>query len=49
MKKTFGILVGGGPAPGLNGVISSVALEAMSRGHRILGISTGYERLMKGD
>lgn len=46
---TFAILVGGGPAPGLNGVISAVGLEALSREHRILGISTGYERLMKGD
>ena len=46
---TFGVLVGGGPAPGLNGVISAVTQEAISRGHKVLGISTGYELLMKGD
>ena len=45
----FGVLVGGGPAPGLNGVVSSVALAAMSRGHKVYGIYNGYERLMKGD
>jgi 6-phosphofructokinase len=46
---TFAVLVGGGPAPGLNGVISAVTLEAIRRGHKVLGIRSGYELLMKGD
>ncbi len=46
---TFGVLVGGGPAPGLNGVIAAVTLEAIRRGHKVLGIKNGYELLMAGD
>jgi len=46
--STFGVLVGGGPAPGLNGVISALTLEAIRRGHKVLGIKNGYELLMAG-
>ena len=46
---TYGVLVGGGPAPGLNGVISAVTLEAIRLGHKMLGIRNGYELLIKGD
>lgn len=49
MSKTFAILVGGGPAPGINSVISSVGLEALSRGHKALGVAQGFERLIAGD
>ena len=31
-KGKLGILVGGGPAPGINGVISSVTIEAVNHG-----------------
>ncbi len=48
-RGNFGILVGGGPAPGLNGVISAVTLEACRRGHNIYGIYDGYRWLVKGD
>jgi len=44
-----GILVGGGPAPGINGVISAVTLEALNRGHKVLGIYDGFHRLMAGN
>ena len=44
--STFALLVGGGPAPGLNGVISAVTQEAITRGHKVLGIKNGYELLM---
>ncbi|MCA9504416.1 MAG: 6-phosphofructokinase [Myxococcales bacterium] len=46
---TFGLVVGGGPAPGINGVIRAATLEARERGHRVLGIVQGFEWLMKGD
>ncbi len=45
----LGILVGGGPAPGINGVISAVTLEAGNRGCPVVGIYDGFSWLMKGD
>ncbi len=45
---TLGILVGGGPAPGINGVIASAASEAMNCGLRVLGIYDGYRDLAAG-
>ncbi len=46
---TFGILVGGGPAPGINGVIGSAAILARRQGARVLGIPSGFEGLIAGD
>jgi 6-phosphofructokinase 1 len=46
---TFGILVEGGPAPGINGVIGSAAILARRQGARVLGIPSGFEGLMAGD
>jgi 6-phosphofructokinase 1 len=43
------MLVGGGPAPGINGVISAATIEAVNRGYRVLGIQDGYKWLVKGD
>ena len=43
------MLVGGGPAPGLNGVINSVTLAARARGWRVLGVPKGFSQLMAGD
>jgi 6-phosphofructokinase len=48
-KNHVGILVGGGPAPGINGVISALTLEARNRGRRILGILDGFQWLMRGE
>lgn len=48
-KKAVGILVGGGPAPGINGVIRAATLEAIRQGYPVVGIRKGYELLMKGD
>lgn len=45
----LGILNGGGPAPGLNGVINAVTLAARRRGWSVVGIPKGYSLLMKGD
>lgn len=47
--RTLGVLVGGGPAPGLNGVINAVTLAARARGWKVLGIPKGFSQLMKGD
>jgi len=46
-KEVVGILVGGGPAPGINGVISAVALEAMNKGKKVIGIYDGFRGLLK--
>src|SRR5215470_4085637 len=49
MKTSVGILVGGGPAPGINGVISALTLEARRRAHRVIGIYDGFQWLMAED
>jgi ATP-dependent phosphofructokinase / diphosphate-dependent phosphofructokinase len=43
--KRIGILVGGGPAPGTNGVISAVAIEAIKAGCVPIGFHDGFEWL----
>src|SRR5579872_5618763 len=45
---TLAILVGGGPAPGINGVIASATIEASNRGMRVIGIYDGYRDLAAG-
>lgn len=49
MRETLAILVGGGPAPGINGVIASATIEAINSGLRVIGIYDGYHHLAKGD
>ncbi len=44
-QTTMGILVGGGPAPGINGVIGAAAIEAVNNGLRVLGIYDGFRHL----
>ncbi len=46
---TFGILVGGGPAPGINGVIGAAATVALHAGARVIGCLDGFKWLMEGD
>jgi ATP-dependent phosphofructokinase / diphosphate-dependent phosphofructokinase len=43
--KRIGILVGGGPAPGTNGVIAAVAIEALKMGCKPIGFHDGFEWL----
>lgn len=43
------ILVGGGPAPGINGVIASATIEAINNGLRVLGLYDGYQHIARGD
>lgn len=47
-KETIGIIVGGGPAPGINGVISSATIEAINEGYEVLGIVGGFKGLFDG-
>ena len=47
--KTLGILVGGGPAPGINGVIAAATMEARNHGVRVLGFYDGFKWLARGD
>jgi ATP-dependent phosphofructokinase / diphosphate-dependent phosphofructokinase len=48
MSERLAILVGGGPAPGINGVIASAAMEAFKCGLRAIGIYDGYRDLAAG-
>jgi len=48
-QQTLAILVGGGPAPGINGVIASAAIEAINCGLRVIGVREGYRWLVEGD
>lgn len=44
----FGILVGGGPAPGINAVIAAATTLASRRGCTVTGILDGFKWLMEG-
>ena len=44
----IGILVGGGPAPGINGVIHAATIEAISNGYEVVGIYDGFKHLTEG-
>jgi 6-phosphofructokinase 1 len=48
-KDMVGIIVGGGPAPGINGVISSATIEAINEGKQVVGIRGGFKALFDGD
>ena len=48
MKK-LAILVGGGPAPGINAVIAAATIEARNRGLQVLGCYHGFRWLVQGD
>jgi 6-phosphofructokinase 1 len=45
MKGSILILAGGGPAPGINTVISSVAKVFLRDGYRVIGLHDGYKNL----
>ena len=46
--QKLAILVGGGPAPGINSVISAATIRARLQGVEVLGIRDGFADLMKG-
>lgn len=45
MEKSILILAGGGPAPGINTVISSVSKIFLKNGFRVIGLHDGYKNL----
>ncbi len=45
MKKSIVILTGGGPAPGMNTVVGSIAKTFIKNGFRVLGLHGGYQGL----
>ena len=45
----LGILCGGGPAPGINSVISAATIEAVNSNWQVFGIPDGFSHLMQGD
>jgi ATP-dependent phosphofructokinase / diphosphate-dependent phosphofructokinase len=47
-RPTVGILVGGGPAPGINSVIGAATIRSIVGGSDVLGIIDGFKWLMDG-
>ena len=45
MKEAIAILTGGGPAPGMNTVVGSVAKTFLAKGYRVIGLHHGYSGL----
>lgn len=48
-QKSIIILCGGGPAPGINAVISSVTKSFLQDGFRVLGVHKGFKALFSED
>ncbi|MBI4405670.1 MAG: 6-phosphofructokinase [Deltaproteobacteria bacterium] len=48
-KKRIAILVGGGPAPGINSVIAAATIRASLEGVEVVGIEDGFQWLMQGN
>jgi 6-phosphofructokinase 1 len=48
-RKSLAILVGGGPAPGINSVISAATIRGRLEGVEVVGIRDGFEWIMQGD
>ena len=47
--KKLAILVGGGPAPGINSVIGAATIRAALEGMDVVGVRDGFSGLMQGD
>jgi ATP-dependent phosphofructokinase / diphosphate-dependent phosphofructokinase len=43
------IIVGGGPAPGINAVISAATIEAINSGFEVYGVEQGFKHLIRED
>lgn len=48
-NEKLAILVGGGPAPGINSVIGAATIRACTSGVEVLGIQDGFKWLIEGD
>jgi 6-phosphofructokinase len=49
VTKRMAILVGGGPAPGINSVISAATIRARVEDVEVVGIRDGFEWIMQGN
>jgi 6-phosphofructokinase len=47
-RGTIGIVVGGGPAPGINSVIHAATITAINNGFAVYGILEGFKYLAQG-
>ena len=47
--KRLAILVGGGPAPGINSVIGAATIRAAVEGLEVVGVKDGFKWIMEGD
>lgn len=47
-QKRLAILVGGGPAPGINSVIGAATIRAVLEGVEVVGVRDGFEWLSQG-
>ena len=43
-RKKLAILVGGGPAPGINSVIGAATIRSILEGIDVVGIQDGFDR-----
>ena len=48
-RKKLAILVGGGPAPGINSVIGAATIRSVLDGVDVVGVRDGFEWIMRGD
>jgi 6-phosphofructokinase 1 len=48
-SRVLGIIVGGGPAPGINGVIGAATINAINHGFEVRGFYDGFKWLTKPD
>ena len=48
-RKKLAILVGGGPAPGINSVIGAATIRCVLEGVDVVGIEDGFEWVMQGN
>jgi ATP-dependent phosphofructokinase / diphosphate-dependent phosphofructokinase len=48
-RRKLAILVGGGPAPGINSVIGAATIRAELEGMTVVGVRDGFSYLMNGD
>ena len=48
-SKKLAIVVGGGPAPGINSVIASATILSRLKDIDVIGVIDGFKHLMKGD
>ncbi|MCK5846124.1 MAG: 6-phosphofructokinase, partial [Bacteroidales bacterium] len=49
MQESIAIVCGGGPAPGINAVISSISRAFLRSNFKVIGIHQGYKGLFSKD